>query len=62
MSQEYLDKLEHVRGAVAHHVYEEESKWFTALASEGGAALQMRLSSRYTEEFDRYMGADAAGL
>jgi hypothetical protein len=24
MSQEYLDKLEHIRGAVAHHVYEEE--------------------------------------
>jgi hypothetical protein len=62
MSQEYLDKLEHVRGAVAHHVYEEESMWFPALASKGGAPLQMRLSARYTEEFDRYMGADAAGL
>lgn len=62
MSQEYLDKLEHVRGAVAHHVYEEESTWFPALAREGDAAVQMRLSARYTEEFDRYMGADAAGL
>ena len=62
MSQDYLDKLEHVRGAVAHHVYEEESKWFPKLATEGGSALQMRLAARYTEEFDRYMGADAAGL
>ena len=62
MSQDYLDKLEHVRGAVAHHVYEEESTWFPALAEEGDVAMQMRLSARYTEEFDRYMGADAAGL
>ena len=62
MSQDYLDKLEHVRGAVAHHVYEEESKWFPQLAAQGGSALQMRLSARYTEEFDRYMGPDAAGL
>ena len=59
MSQDYLDKLEHVRGAVAHHVYEEESKWFSELAQSGGEALQARLSARYSEEFDRYMGADA---
>jgi hemerythrin superfamily protein len=62
MSQDYLDKLEHVRGAVAHHVYEEESEWFPALARSGDIALQTRLSSRYSEEFERYMGADAAGL
>jgi hemerythrin superfamily protein len=62
MSQDYLDKLEHVRGAVAHHVYEEESKWFPALVRDGDASLQTRLSARYAEEFDRYMGADAAGL
>ncbi len=62
MSQDYLDKLEHVRDAVAHHVFEEESTWFPALAAEGDIAMQMRLSARYTEEFDRYMGADATGL
>jgi hemerythrin superfamily protein len=62
MSQDYLDKLEHVRGAVAHHVYEEENDWFPALARDGDAALQARLSARYTEEFDRYMGPDSAGL
>ena len=59
MSQDYLDKLEHVRGAVQHHVYEEESTWFPALARTGDGVLQARLSSRYIEEFDRYMGADA---
>jgi hemerythrin HHE cation binding domain-containing protein len=61
MSQDYLDKLEHVRGAVAHHVYEEEDKWFPALAAEGDNVLQARLSARYMEEFTRYMGADADG-
>jgi hemerythrin superfamily protein len=62
MSQDYLDKLEHVRGAVAHHVYEEESEWFPALARQGDTVLQTRLSTRYSEEFERYMGADATGL
>jgi hypothetical protein len=62
MSQDYLDKLEHVRGAVAHHVYEEESDWFPTLARQGDTVLQTRLSTRYSEEFERYMGADASGL
>jgi hemerythrin superfamily protein len=62
MGQDYLDKLEHVRTAVAHHVYEEESDWFPALARQGDTVLQARLSTRYSEEFDRYMGADASGL
>jgi len=62
MSQDYLDKLEHVRGAVAHHVYEEESNWFPKLARDADAGSQARLAARYTEEFERYMGADAAGL
>lgn len=54
MSQAYLDKLEHLRGAVAHHVYEEESKWFPELAKDGDAALQARLSTRFLQEFSRY--------
>jgi hypothetical protein len=62
MSQDYLDKLEHIRSAVAHHVYEEESDWFPALSRQGDSMFQTRLSTRYSEEFERYMGADAAGL
>lgn len=62
MGQDYLDKLEHVRGAVAHHVYEEESTWFPELAAQGDSVLQTRLFARYVEEFNRYMGADADGL
>jgi len=56
MTQEYLDKLEHIRGAVAHHVYEEESEWFIELTQKVPAAEQMRLAARYREEFTRYVG------
>ena len=57
-SQEYIDKLEHIRGAVAHHMYEEESSRFLDL-KELSPADQARLTQRYAEEFDRYMGAGA---
>jgi hypothetical protein len=60
MSQEYLDKLEHIRGAVAHHVYEEESDWFPSLQSRLDGAMQTRLAARYEQEFARY--ADGAGV
>ncbi len=54
MSKDYLDKLEHIRGAVAHHVFQEENSWFPELVQEGDANLQARLGERYREEFDRY--------
>jgi hypothetical protein len=59
MSRDYLDKLEHVRAAVEHHVYEEESNWYPKLAAHGEPTMHARLSARYKEEFDRYMGPDA---
>ncbi len=58
MSQDYLDKLEHIRGAVAHHVYEEEGTWFTELKEKASEADQAQLTSRYEEEFSRYVGDD----
>jgi Hemerythrin HHE cation binding domain len=58
MTQEYLDKLEHIRGAVAHHVYEEESNWFIDLKRKVPAAEQTRLAQRYREEFVRYVGTN----
>ena len=58
MSQEFLDKLEHIRGAVAHHVYEEEHDRFLDL-KKLSATAQMRLTQRYMEEFERFMGGDA---
>jgi hypothetical protein len=56
MSQDFLDKLEHIRGAVAHHVYEEESKWFLELKEKVPSSEQVKLSKRYQEEFARYVG------
>lgn len=55
-SEDYLDKLEHIRGAVAHHVYSEEGTWFLKLAKEAGPEEQARIARRYSEEYDRYMG------
>jgi iron-sulfur cluster repair protein YtfE (RIC family) len=62
MSQDWIDKLNHVKNAVAHHVFEEESDWFPVLARSGNAALQARLDARYAEEFQRYMGPDAPAV
>jgi hemerythrin superfamily protein len=56
MSQDYLDKLEHLRAAVAHHVYEEEHEWFPKLREMHDATKQTRLTRRYKEEFERYVG------
>ena len=54
MGSEFLDKLEHVRGAVAHHMYEEESDRFLDLKNLSSSD-QARLTARYMEEFDRYV-------
>ena len=56
LSKDYMDKLEHLRAAVAHHVFEEESEWFPKLCEAGDKAMQKRLAKRYGEEFARYTG------
>lgn len=58
MSQEFMDKLEHIEGAVAHHVYEEEGNWFMDLKSKLPSADQVKLTQRYAEQFARYMGTE----
>jgi hypothetical protein len=57
MSQAFLDKLEHIRGAVAHHVYEEENDRFLDLKKLTGSE-QSWLTQRYAEEFARFRGSD----
>jgi Hemerythrin HHE cation binding domain len=57
-SQEFSDKLKHLEGAVLHHVYEEEGSWFLDLA-HSKSVDQAKLTLRFKEEFDRYMGKDA---
>jgi hemerythrin superfamily protein len=59
MSQAFIDKLEHIRGALLHHMYEEEGTWFLELKSKN--VDQARLTARFIEEFERYAG-DAEDL
>jgi len=61
MSQGYLDKFEHIRAAVAHHVYQEENSWFLDLKANTSVQDQALLARRYQEEFDRYVGDDGQG-
>lgn len=61
LSQEYMDKLEHIRGAVSHHVYEEENKWFFELQQKLSQSEQARLAVRYREEFNRYLHGTVPG-
>jgi hypothetical protein len=58
MSQAYLKKLEQIRDALTHHVYEEEGTWFVQLKKELPQFDQLRLTQRYKEEFDRYVGPE----
>jgi hypothetical protein len=56
LSQEWHDKLEHVRGAVLHHIYEEEKTWFPEIAQKASGTDQALLDVRFAEEFERSMG------
>jgi hypothetical protein len=61
LTSDYLDKLEHIRGAVAHHMYEEEGSWFIELKSKVTAAELSQITFRYEEEYSRYVGTSAVG-
>jgi len=56
MSHEWRDKLEHIQGAVAQHVYQEESSWFPDVIQNVPLEKQQLLTKRYGEEFGRYSG------
>jgi len=60
MSQSYLDKLELIRSAVTHHMYEEEGTWFLELKEKLPHTAQAKLTERFREEFERYVGTDQA--
>lgn len=51
---EWLDKWAHIEGAVLTHMYEEEHGWFIHLNKH--APDQDRLTSRFAEEYSRYVG------
>jgi|KBSSwiStaDraftv2_1062776.scaffolds.fasta_scaffold155481_1 hypothetical protein len=54
MGKDWREKLEHIQGAVLHHVYEEEGTWFAELQQQLPAADRPRLTRRFVEEFERY--------
>jgi hypothetical protein len=56
LGEDYLDKLGHLHGAVATHVYEEESDWFIDLKENAPIEDQQRATERYAEEYGRYIG------
>jgi len=53
-TQDWLDKLEHIRGAVLHHIFEEEGTWFLELKEKYDD--QPFLTARFAEEYERYVG------
>lgn len=55
MSVDYSDKLEHICGAVLHHIYSEESTWFPSLVQGDASRDEAMIMRRYCEEFSRYM-------
>lgn len=59
-TSEFLDKLETIEQAVAHHVYEEEKTWFPKLKDSASLADQGMMTERYREEFERYAGEPRA--
>jgi hypothetical protein len=56
--QPFLDELDNIRGAVAHHMYEEENGRLLDL-KQLSAHDQDTLTRRFQQEFDRYLRSDA---
>lgn len=59
-SPDWKDKLEHIRGAVLHHIFEEESIWFPALKADYDD--QDHLDRRFREESERHVVAPAKAV
>lgn len=62
MGSEWREKLEHIQGAVLHHVYEEEGTWFPELQQRVSPADRPRLTRRFVEEFERYTRGTSQAL
>ena len=57
LSKDYLDKLEHIEGAVLHHVYEEEGTWFADIKEQASREDLAYAGWKYREVFVRFMGS-----
>lgn len=56
MSEDWREKMEHVCGAVQHHIYAEEGTRFAELQESLAPGERERLTQRFLEEFERYAG------
>ena len=59
-TQAWIDKLDALQGAIAHHMYEEEGTWFARIKQASLHDEQDGLRARFAEEFERYVGPDVA--
>ncbi len=55
-SQEWLEKLEHIEGAVQQHVYQEESSWLPDVIRNAPVEDRQRMSLEYRDYFERFAG------
>jgi len=64
LSEDYVDKLGHLEGAVQTHVYQEESDWFLYMKEFAPEEAQAHATARYEEEYGRYIdgGPQAGGF
>jgi hypothetical protein len=60
MSDDFLDKLGHLEGAVKTHVFQEESDWFVDMKRDAPVEAQAHATARYQEEAERYFDGEAA--
>lgn len=58
-SPDFIDKLDSIQDAVAHHMYEEEGTWFPELLKSAPAEDQRIMAAHYAEAFDRFVGESA---
>ncbi|MFW5634213.1 MAG: hemerythrin domain-containing protein [Erythrobacter sp.] len=60
-SREWMEKLDHIEGAVRQHIYQEESSWLPDLVEKTSPRDKEVINRRFTEEYERYMGPPPGG-
>lgn len=55
-TEEWLEKLDHIRSAVQQHIYQEEDSWLPDVVENTSPEKKMLLNRRYIEEYERYCG------
>lgn len=56
-SEEWMEKLEHIRSAVEQHIYQEEDSWLPDVVENTSPAEKELMNRRYAEEYERYISA-----